>query len=89
MDLQFSNAIWYKKGEELAAEAVFRNNILWIKKKGDLVIYVPYSFRHKLMTSAYGDLTVGHDGVKKCKELFIDKIHHTIKTSPSSNGSRL
>ena len=33
-----------------------------------LVIYVPYSLRHELMTSGHGDLMVGHDGVKKCKE---------------------
>ena len=61
-------AIWYKKAEELAKEAVLRNNILWIKKKGNLMIYVPYILRHEPMTSAHGDLMVGHDGVKKCKE---------------------
>ena len=44
--------IWYKKAEELAKTAVIRNNILWIKTKDSLVIYVPYSLRHELMTSA-------------------------------------
>ena len=64
----FPMLIWYKKAKELAKESVIRNNILWIKKKGNLVIYVLYSIRHELMTSAHGDLMVGHDGVKKCKE---------------------
>ena len=65
---KFPMPIWYKKAEELAKIAVIRNNILWIKTKANLVIYVPYSLRHELMTSAHGDLMVGHDGVKKCKE---------------------
>ena len=65
---KFPMPIWYKKAEELAKHAVIRNIILWIKTKSNLVIYVPYSLRHKLMTSAHGDLMVGHDGVKKCKE---------------------
>ena len=47
--------IWYKKAEELAKEASIRNNILWIKKNGKLVIFVPYSLRHELMTSAHGE----------------------------------
>ena len=37
-------------------------------KNDKLVIYVPYSHRYELMTIAHGDLMVGHDGVKKCKE---------------------
>ena len=39
----FPMPIWYKKAEELAKIAVIRNNILWIKQNGKLVIYVPYS----------------------------------------------
>ena len=58
---KFPMPIWYKKAEELAKIAVLRNNILWIKTKSNLVIYVPYSLCHELMTSAHGDLMVGHD----------------------------
>ena len=64
----FPIPIWYKKAEELSKEATLRYNILWIKKNGRLVIYVPNSLRHELMTSARGDLMVGHDGMKKCEE---------------------
>ena len=64
----FLMPIWYKKAEELAEEASMRNNILWIKKNGRLVIYVPYSLRHQLMALARSDLMMGHDGVKKYKK---------------------
>ena len=56
----------------MSKEAILRNNIPWIKKNVRLVIYTPYSLRHELMTSAHGDLMVGHDGVKKCKERHTD-----------------
>ena len=59
-------------GEERPRVKVTQRDIefsfLWIKKNGRLVIYVPYSLRHELMTSAHGYLMVGHNGVKKCKE---------------------
>ena len=62
---KYPRPIWNKKAEGLAKEAFIRNNILWIKKNGKLVIYIPYSLRHKLMKSAQSDLMVGHDGVRK------------------------
>ena len=46
----FPMPIWYKKAEELAKEAAMRNNILWIKKNGRLVIYMPHSLSHELIT---------------------------------------
>ena len=64
--------IWYKNAEELAKEAMVRNNILWIRKNDKLVIYVPYSLRLELMTFMHGDLMLGHDGVKKYKERLIE-----------------
>ena len=44
----FHMPIWYKTAEELAKEAMVRNNILWIRKNDKLVIYVPYSLRLEL-----------------------------------------
>ena len=67
---KFSIPIWYKNCEELSKDAVIRNNILWIRKNGNLVLYVPFVYKQELMTSADSDLMVGHDGVKKCKEWF-------------------
>ncbi len=59
---------WYKKAEYLAGMAIIRNNVIWIKKDGKRMIYVPYEKRKELMFAAHGDLLTGHDGVQKCKE---------------------
>ncbi len=59
---------WYKKAEKLANMAVLRNNVIWIKKEGKRMIYVPYARRRDLLFAVHGDLLTGHDGVQKCKE---------------------
>jgi hypothetical protein len=59
---------WYKKAENLAKMAVLRKNVIWIKKDGKRMIYVPYTMRRDLLFAVYGDLLTGHDGVQKCKE---------------------
>jgi hypothetical protein len=59
---------WYKKAENLAKMAILRNNVIWIKKDGKRMIYVPYSTRKDLLFAVHRDLLTGHDGFQKCKE---------------------
>ncbi len=59
---------WYKKAENLAKIAILRNNVIWIKKDGKRLIYVPYAMRKTLLFAVHGDLLTGHDGVQKCKQ---------------------
>jgi hypothetical protein len=59
---------WHRKAENIAKMAVLTNNVIWIKKEGKRMIYVPYAMRKILLFSVHGDLLTGHDGVQKCKE---------------------
>jgi hypothetical protein len=59
---------WYRKAENLGKMAIVRNNVIWIKKDGKKMIYVPYARRKELLFAAHGDLLTGHDGVQKCRE---------------------
>ena len=51
---------WYKKTEEYAKEAVFRND--------KLVLWLSYIYRQELVMFSHSDLLTSQDEVKKCKD---------------------
>ncbi len=62
---------WYKK-QRIRKIAVIRNNIMWIKKNGKLMLHVPFELRQKPIYTVHEDLLTGHDGVQKCKERLME-----------------
>jgi hypothetical protein len=44
--------------------AVMKNNIIWIKKKNKLLLYVQFKLRQRLLFAVCGDLLTEYDGVQ-------------------------
>ena len=40
---------WYKKVEHIANMSLMKNNIIWIKRNDNLLLYVPFNLRQKLL----------------------------------------
>ena len=59
---KFSMPEWYKKAENIANMAVVKKNIIWIKKNGKLLLYLPFELRQCLLFEVHADLMTGHDG---------------------------
>ena len=84
---KFSMAIWYKKVEELAKEAVIRNNIFWIRRNNKFSAVRAIHLQTEIH-DWHGDLMVGHDCVKKCKERLVECYFWPYIENDSKNTCR-
>ena len=45
---KFPMTDWYRTAESIANMATIKNNLIWIKKNGKLLLYVPFEIRQQL-----------------------------------------